>query len=64
MQGNNVRPGAMLEAVGTRRAVDLRPRTILRVLLIVLAVGIALEVVWLSAHAVQGEPGLSDGLAR
>jgi len=40
----------MLEAVGTRRVVDLRPRTILRVLLIVLAVGIVLEVVWLSRH--------------
>jgi predicted PurR-regulated permease PerM len=32
------------------RMVDLRPRTILRVLLIVLAVGIVLEVVWLSRH--------------
>ncbi|HZP72944.1 MAG TPA: AI-2E family transporter [Gaiellaceae bacterium] len=32
------------------RTVDLRPRTILRVLLIVLAVGITLEVIWISRH--------------
>ena len=30
--------------------VDLRPRTILRVLLIVLAVAITLEVVWIARH--------------
>jgi predicted PurR-regulated permease PerM len=32
------------------RVVDLRPRTILRVLLIVLAVAIALEVIWIARH--------------
>jgi predicted PurR-regulated permease PerM len=32
------------------RVVDLRPRTILRVLLIVLAVSITLEVVWIARH--------------
>ncbi|HZT14407.1 MAG TPA: AI-2E family transporter [Gaiellaceae bacterium] len=35
------------------RVVDLRPRTILRVLLIVLAVGIVLEVVWISRHVLS-----------
>ena len=33
-----------------QRVVDLRPRTILRVLLIVLAVGISLEVIWIARH--------------
>src|SRR6266516_1530608 len=32
------------------RVVDLRTRTILRVLLIVLAVAVALEVVWIARH--------------
>ena len=32
------------------RVVDLRPRTILRVLLIVLAVAVTLEVVWIARH--------------
>jgi predicted PurR-regulated permease PerM len=32
------------------RTIDLRPRTVLRVLAIVLVVGIALEVVWISRH--------------
>jgi predicted PurR-regulated permease PerM len=36
--------------VTPERTVDLRPRTILRVLLIVLAVGITLEVVWIARH--------------
>jgi predicted PurR-regulated permease PerM len=36
--------------VTPERVVDLRPRTILRVLLIVLAVGIVLEVLWVSRH--------------
>jgi predicted PurR-regulated permease PerM len=34
------------------RVVDLRPRTILRVLMIVLAVGISLEVVWIARHVI------------
>ena len=33
-----------------QRVVDLRPRTILRVLLIVLAVAITLEVIWIARH--------------
>ena len=32
------------------RTVDLRPRTILRILLIVIAVGVALEVIWIARH--------------
>jgi len=36
--------------VTPERVVDLRPRTILRVLLIVLAVAIALEVIWIARH--------------
>jgi predicted PurR-regulated permease PerM len=36
--------------VTPERTVDLRPRTILRVLLIVLAVGLTLEVIWISRH--------------
>jgi predicted PurR-regulated permease PerM len=36
--------------VTPERVVDLRPRTILRVLLIVLAVSITLEVVWIARH--------------
>jgi predicted PurR-regulated permease PerM len=38
--------------VTTERIVDLRPRTILRVLLIVLVVGIALEVIWIARHVI------------
>ncbi|HVU78518.1 MAG TPA: AI-2E family transporter [Gaiellaceae bacterium] len=37
----------------SERVVDLRPRTILRVLLIVLLVAIALEVVWISRHVLS-----------
>jgi predicted PurR-regulated permease PerM len=36
--------------VTPERVVDLRPRTILRVILIVLAVAIAIEVVWIARH--------------
>jgi predicted PurR-regulated permease PerM len=36
--------------VTPERVVDLRPRTILRVLLIVLAVAVTLEVVWIARH--------------
>jgi predicted PurR-regulated permease PerM len=32
------------------RVVDLRPRTVLRVLMIVIAVGITLEVIWIARH--------------
>jgi predicted PurR-regulated permease PerM len=40
----------MLGTVTPERVVDLRPRTILRVLLIVLALAIALEVIWIARH--------------
>jgi predicted PurR-regulated permease PerM len=36
--------------VTTERTVDLRPRTILRILLIVIAVGLTLEVIWIARH--------------
>jgi predicted PurR-regulated permease PerM len=36
--------------VTTERTVDLRPRTILRILLLVIAVGVALEVIWIARH--------------
>jgi len=36
----------------TERIVDLRPRTIFRVLLIVLALAIALEVIWIARHVI------------
>jgi predicted PurR-regulated permease PerM len=36
--------------VTTERTVDFRPRTILRILLIVIAVGILLEVIWIARH--------------
>jgi predicted PurR-regulated permease PerM len=36
--------------VTTERTVDLRPRTILRILLIVIAVGVLLEVLWIARH--------------
>ena len=42
----------MLGTVTTERVVDLRPRTILRTLLIVLAVALALEVIWIARHIV------------
>ena len=35
------------------RIVDLRPRTILRVLLIVVAVAVTLEVVWIARHVLD-----------
>ncbi len=41
---------AMLLRVTPERVVDLRPRTILRVLLIVIAVAVALEVIWIARH--------------
>ncbi len=41
---------AKLSLVTPERTVDLRPRTILRVLLIVLAVGVTLEVIWIARH--------------
>jgi predicted PurR-regulated permease PerM len=36
--------------VTTERTVDLRPRTILRILLLVIAVGVVLEVIWIARH--------------
>ena len=42
-----------LTAVISERVVDLRPRTILRVVLIVLAVAAALEVVWIARHVLS-----------
>ena len=38
--------------VRTEQIVDLRPRTILRVLLIVVAVAVTLEVVWIARHVI------------
>jgi predicted PurR-regulated permease PerM len=43
----------MLGTVTPERVVDLRPRTILRVLLIVLAVAVALEVIWIARHVLS-----------
>ena len=37
-------------SVASERVVDLRPRTILRVLLIVIAVAVTLEVIWIARH--------------
>ena len=42
----------MLPAVTTARVVDFRPSAILRVLLIVLAVAVTLEVIWIARHVV------------
>jgi predicted PurR-regulated permease PerM len=36
--------------VTTERTVDFRPRTILRILLLVIAVGVVLEVIWIARH--------------
>jgi predicted PurR-regulated permease PerM len=36
--------------VTIERTVDLRPRTILRILLLVIAVGVVLEVIWIARH--------------
>jgi predicted PurR-regulated permease PerM len=44
---------AMLGTVTPERVVDLRPRTILRVLLIVLAVAVVLEVIWIARHVLS-----------
>jgi predicted PurR-regulated permease PerM len=43
----------MLGTVTPERVVDLRPRTILRVLLIVLAVAVTLEVIWIARHVLS-----------
>jgi predicted PurR-regulated permease PerM len=43
---------AILLQMTPERVVDLRPRTILRALLIVVAVGIVLEVVWIARHVI------------
>ena len=47
---NNVRRRRDPLGVTTERTVDLRPRTILRILLIVIAVGVVLEVIWIARH--------------
>jgi predicted PurR-regulated permease PerM len=38
--------------VSTERVIDLRPRTVLRVLLIVIAVAVTLEVIWIARHII------------
>jgi predicted PurR-regulated permease PerM len=48
----NVRSRGDAETVTPVRVVELRPRTILRALLIVLGVALALEVVWIARHVV------------
>jgi predicted PurR-regulated permease PerM len=40
----------MLAIVTSERVVDLRPRTIMRVLLIVIGVAVSLEVIWIARH--------------
>src|SRR5438445_2058702 len=52
VQPNNVRPARNPRGVTTERIVDLRPRTIFRVLLIVLALAITLEVIWIARHVI------------
>ena len=51
---NNVRPHGDAPTVTPRerleRVVDFRPRTVFRVLLIVLAVAVTLEVIWIARH--------------
>ncbi len=41
-------------SLAAERVVDLRPRTILRVLLIVIAVAVTLEVIWIARHVSPG----------
>jgi len=48
----NVRPGRDDGTVTPERVVDLRPKTILRILGIVLAVAVTLEVIWISRHVI------------
>jgi predicted PurR-regulated permease PerM len=48
----NVRRGRDAHEVTPERVVDLRPRTILRALLIVLAVAIGLVVIWVARHVI------------
>ena len=38
--------------MSTERVIDLRPRTVLRVLLIVIAVAVTLEVIWIARHII------------
>jgi predicted PurR-regulated permease PerM len=49
----NVRRARDAPSVTPERVVDLRPRTILRVLLIVLLVALALEVIWIARHVLS-----------
>jgi predicted PurR-regulated permease PerM len=44
---------AMLSLVSADRVVDFRPRTVVRVVLIVLAIGLVLEVIWLARHVIS-----------
>src|SRR5436305_6419832 len=46
-------PPAMLLCVTAERVVEFRPRTILRVLLIVLLIAVTLEVIWISRHVLS-----------
>jgi predicted PurR-regulated permease PerM len=41
------------QSMTTERVVDLRPRTILRVLTLIVAVAVVLEVVWLARHVIS-----------
>jgi predicted PurR-regulated permease PerM len=43
----------MLTAMTPERVVDLRPRTIVRVIVIAVAVAVALEIVWISRHVLS-----------
>src|SRR3954471_11765176 len=49
-EANNVRPSGDAQVVTPVRVVDLRPRTVLRVLLIAISVAVTLEVVWIARH--------------
>src|SRR5690242_10597381 len=51
-QPNNVRPPRDADPMTPERVVDLRPRTILRVLLIAVAVAVGLEIVWIARHVI------------
>ena len=50
LEANNVRPARDAGPVTPERVVDLRTRTILRVILISLGVAVVLEVLWIARH--------------
>jgi predicted PurR-regulated permease PerM len=53
LEANNVRPGGdALPTMTPERVVDLRARTIFRVLAIAIAVAVMLEVVWIARHVI------------